>query len=423
MDAHSFIQDSPSNSTLGQQQQEPGVLNSVLQHALQSQLGINMSQETSALGRLGSQVLHGTAAIPSHAADAGAGAGAATPPAGASESAAAEAERHRLSDTQMPDLEAIVKWIEGMLPFLLILAAVFVYHFCTGIFLFIWLLWSLVKANQLMRKLAVQPCASSSSGSSSSKCGLVAGALYIAMNAALVGWLTSGQRLYQRFLLQPPEGPISVWQAAFLVLVTDSLVRFCGLAPKLLLVAAAQSWWQSGSGGSGRSSRSSRSGRRQARLLTLVEYVVTVYRALVPIPVWYTYLLTCTLNGVLSSLLAGFYLTFKGWGLLRQGQLLLVATKLLLRSGNGALVGTYLKDYVGRADGCGEGHSTCCPICQEPADAAVRLDCSHIFCEDCISEWLTRDKAATCPMCRAEIQPPGLECFGDGATSLLPCLF
>jgi hypothetical protein len=82
---------------------------------------------------------------------------------------------------------------------------------------------------------------------------------------------------------------------------------------------------------------------------------------------------TCTLNGVLSSLLAGFYLTFKGWGLLRQGQLLLVATKLLLRSGNGALVGTYLKDYGGKAEGCTEDHAACCPICQVRVAPGERL--------------------------------------------------
>jgi hypothetical protein len=29
-------------------------------------------------------------------------------------------------------LQAIAKWLEGMLPYILILAAVFVYHFCTG---------------------------------------------------------------------------------------------------------------------------------------------------------------------------------------------------------------------------------------------------------------------------------------------------
>jgi hypothetical protein len=30
-------------------------------------------------------------------------------------------------------LQAIAKWVESMLPYILILAAVFVYHFCTGV--------------------------------------------------------------------------------------------------------------------------------------------------------------------------------------------------------------------------------------------------------------------------------------------------
>jgi hypothetical protein len=90
--------------------------------------------------------------------------------------------------------------------------SVFVTPLLAGIFLFLWLLCSLVKANQFVRKLATQPRpgGSSSSGSSSSAGELVAGVLYIATNAAVVGWLTSGQRLYRRFLLQPPEAPISV---------------------------------------------------------------------------------------------------------------------------------------------------------------------------------------------------------------------
>jgi hypothetical protein len=81
-----------------------------------------------------------------------------------------------------------------------------------GIFLFLWLLCSLIKANQFVRKLATQPRpgSSSSNASSSSSGELIAGILYIASNAAVVGWLTSGQRLYQRFLLQPPEAPLSV---------------------------------------------------------------------------------------------------------------------------------------------------------------------------------------------------------------------
>lgn len=102
-----------------------------------------------------------------------------------------------------------------------------------GIFLFLWLLCSLVKANQFVRKLAMQPrpggssSGSSNSGSSSSAGEMVAGVLYIATNAALVGWLTSGQRLYRRLLLQPPEAPISVRPAVVGVhwLVTAAAVE------------------------------------------------------------------------------------------------------------------------------------------------------------------------------------------------------
>ncbi len=58
---------------------------------------------------------------------------------------------------------------------------------------------------------------------------------------------------------------------------------------------------------------------------------------------------------------------------------------------------------------------------QDGVSNGIRLDCGHIFCEECISEWLERDR--TCPMCRANVKPPGLHSYGDGATSLLPSVF
>ena len=53
----------------------------------------------------------------------------------------------------------------------------------------------------------------------------------------------------------------------------------------------------------------------------------------------------------------------------------------------------------------------------------IKFECGHIFCEACISEWLTRE--ATCPMCRALVRQPGTSAhhYSDGSTALLPQLF
>jgi hypothetical protein len=62
-----------------------------------------------------------------------------------------------------------------------------------------------------------------------------------------------------------------------------------------------------------------------------------------------------------------------------------------------------------------------CPVCPDALTNGVSLECSHVFCEDCICEWLERHR--TCPMCRAEVKPAGLSDHTDGTSSLLPILF
>ena len=46
-----------------------------------------------------------------------------------------------------------------------------------------------------------------------------------------------------------------------------------------------------------------------------------------------------------------------------------------------------------------------CPICQEELNELEkkrRTICDHIFCSECISEWLSKNK--TCPVCNKELQ-------------------
>lgn len=43
-----------------------------------------------------------------------------------------------------------------------------------------------------------------------------------------------------------------------------------------------------------------------------------------------------------------------------------------------------------------------CNICMEEKKKGILLDCNHIFCENCLKEWLTKSKK-TCPTCRKEV--------------------
>ena len=45
-----------------------------------------------------------------------------------------------------------------------------------------------------------------------------------------------------------------------------------------------------------------------------------------------------------------------------------------------------------------------CPICRDPYEigqTVTQLPCGHIYCPDCIKEWLSRNRS--CPMCRTEV--------------------
>lgn len=43
-----------------------------------------------------------------------------------------------------------------------------------------------------------------------------------------------------------------------------------------------------------------------------------------------------------------------------------------------------------------------CSICIEEKQTGILLDCNHIFCENCLKEWLTK-YVKTCPTCRKEV--------------------
>ncbi|KAK1285915.1 hypothetical protein QJS10_CPB20g00053 [Acorus calamus] len=151
----------------------------------------------------------------------------------------------------------------------------------------------------------------------------------------------------------------------------------------------------------------------KGQMLTVVEYLLLLYRALLPTPVWYRFFLNKEYGSLFSSLTTGLYLTFKLTSIVEKVQSFFAALKALKRKE--VHYGSYatVEQVLTAGD--------LCAICQEKMHAPILLRCKHIFCEDCVSEWFKRER--TCPLCRALVKPADLRSFGDGSTSLFFQLF
>jgi len=179
---------------------------------------------------------------------------------------------------------------------------------------------------------------------------------------------------------------------------------------------------------------------QQSRFFGLLEHTGYCYRLLVPLPVWWVYFQGGS-NVVLSRLLACIYAVSKGGRLAASFRELGFAWRSFLT--RSLMYGRYATaEEVSEAGGT-------CSICQETLQEPVLLNCSHLFCEDCICAWYVAAKQAgrqagkqplsldadgaggrcrfeqrnTCPLCRAQVPGAGKMLQNDGSTSMGMVLF
>ncbi|KAI8017642.1 E3 ubiquitin-protein ligase RNFT1, partial [Camellia lanceoleosa] len=194
------------------------------------------------------------------------------------------------------------------------------------------------------------------------------------LHVIVVYWWHWNDDILYPLIMVPPKAIPHFWHAIFIIMVNDTLVRQAAMVLKCTLLMYYKNsrgfillpiinflylllWFI-----------------LQGQMLTLVEYLLLLYRALLPTPVWYRFFLNKEYGSLCSSLITRLYLTFK------------------------------LTSVVEK----------------EKMHAPLLLCCKHIFCEDCVSEWFERERS--CPLCRALVKPADLRSFGDGSTSLF-CQF
>lgn len=210
------------------------------------------------------------------------------------------------------------------------------------------------------------------------------------------------------FDAQPPPLSFLLWD----VLMADLIARSSLMLLKTTLAFATFFVLPNGSSAS--------SARRLRRLFAFLESFGLCYRVLLPTPLWFHYLyhaaeITPTDASVWAFGVSHFYIAMKLVSFMDRTKRAAASLKGFACSR--LPVGTYATPEEVMELG-EEG----CTICQEEFSAPVRLDCSHVFCEECIISWCERSTSPTCPLCRAAV-PSALSGHSDGSTSLLPQIF
>lgn len=294
---------------------------------------------------------------------------------------------------QRYDIHHVARWIEQILPFSLLLLVVFIRQHLQGFFVTIWVAAIMFKSNDILKKQTALK--------GERKVSVLMGiTILFTLHVFGIYWWYRKEDLSKPLIMIPPEQIPPFWHAIFIIMVNDIMVRQAAMAVKCLLLI----YYKNSRG---------RNYRRQGQMLTLVEYLLLLYRALLPTPVWYRFFLNKEYGSLFSSLTTGLYLTFKLTSVVEKVQSFLAALKALSRKE------VHYGSYATAEQVLSVGDM--CAICQEKMHTPVLLRCKHIFCEDCVSEWFERER--TCPLCRALVKPADIRSFGDGSTSVFFQLF
>lgn len=294
---------------------------------------------------------------------------------------------------QRYDIQQLARWIEQILPFSLLLLVVFVRQHLQGFFVTFWIAAVMIKSNDVLRKQTALK--------GERKVSVLIGIILVfVLHVVGVYWWYRRDDLLYPLVMLPPKTIPPFWHALFIIVVNDTMVRQAAMVFKCGLLI----YYKNSRG---------RNYRKQGQMLTLVEYILLLYRALLPTPVWYRFFLNKEYGSLFSSLTTGLYLTFKLTSIVEKVQSFFAALKALSRKE--VQYGSYATTEEVLAAG------DLCAICQEKMHAPILLRCKHIFCEECVSEWFERER--TCPLCRALVKPADLRSFGDGSTSLFFQLF
>ncbi|XP_075960618.1 E3 ubiquitin-protein ligase RNFT2 [Anarhichas minor] len=147
--------------------------------------------------------------------------------------------------------------------------------------------------------------------------------------------------------------------------------------------------------------------KSRGKFYLLIEELSQLFRALVPIQLWYKYIMgeDPSNSYFLGATLIIIYSLCKSFDICGRVSAIRKALVMLCSA----------QSYGVRAGGqqCSEAGDVCA-ICQADFRDPIALLCQHVFCEECLCLWFDRER--TCPLCRSTVIET-LRCWKDGTTS------
>ncbi|KAG5840411.1 hypothetical protein ANANG_G00188540 [Anguilla anguilla] len=300
----------------------------------------------------------------------------------------------------LSELRAVVSWLQKGFPFILILLAKVCFQHKLGIAVCIGMTSTFAFANSTLKhQVSLREKRS------------VFSALWILIflsgNTAYIYYTFSTEELHNRvchFILSPY--PVSIrlifakpnintfdfFDLIWAVGITDFVLKYFTIAlkcfvlflPKILLAF-----------------------KSRGKLYLLIEELSQLFRALVPIQLWYRYIVgeDPSSSYLLGAMLIIIYSLCKSFDICGRVAAIRKAVGILCSS----------QSYGVRASNqqCTEAGDVCA-ICQAEFREPVALMCQHVFCEECLCLWFDRER--TCPLCRSTVVET-LRCWKDGTTS------
>ncbi|KAJ8286026.1 hypothetical protein GJAV_G00033670 [Gymnothorax javanicus] len=322
--------------------------------------------------------------------------------------AATSADRHSGGDEGAEDpstpapalseLRAVVTWLQRGFPFILILLAKVCFQHKLGIAVCIGMTSTFAFANSTLKhQVSLREKRS------------VFAALWILIflsgNTAYIYYTFSTEELHNRSLLlhspslscdlifaKPNINTFDFFDLIWAVGITDFVLKYFTIGLKCLVLFLPKILLAFKSRG---------------KLYLLIEELSQLFRALVPIQLWYRYIVGEDPSGsyLLGALLIIIYSLCKSFDICGR----IVA----IRKALGILCSSQSYGVRASSQQCTEAGDVCA-ICQAEFRDPVALMCQHVFCEECLCLWFDRER--TCPLCRSAVVET-LRCWKDGTTS------